>query len=365
MQPKEDGGVVTTGCDSTSVMALKYTDSVPAIQQQNKGVSIHAHLGKLSVVNFGMGYFKSEPGEGHCNFNFYAEGGLTPECVGTPTVSYTSAKECFQLNVSAGYPGDNWIYATIECGKSTCFPADATVTRADGRTARLDEIELGDEIAAFTPEGLPTIDTVSVFSLGQRSVSATFVSLETHSHLGRKGLSLTPDHHLPVGASCCSNLAMAKSLQVGDTVWLAAADGRPTAQTISHISLTVQDGLFNPLLTHGSMPIVDGFVTSFNSMEVVRMDSIAVPWLESVCSSTGTCTAVRRAVTAVECIWKHIRYSVVQGEMAPPASTLCKSFEFIDGVVCHAGHCTAGRDAARFAGEPHVRSAESCRDAAA
>ena len=76
-------------------------------------------------------------------------------------------------------------------------------------------------------------------------------------------------------------------------------------------------GLYNPLLLHGGMPIVDGVATSFNSAPMVAFDSKAVPVVEALCAASGTCTPVRQAIAVVECAAKHLLHA------HPTCKTLC------------------------------------------
>merc|ERR1712137_1260733 len=129
-----------------------------------------------------------------------------------------------------------------------------------------------------------------MFSLSDSAASATFIALSLAPagapHAEQRRLRLTPEHHIPTGTECCTTLSVAKDIQVGETVWVAdAAKGKAEAWRVNGIELDIAQGLYNPLSEAGGFPIVDGVVTSFNSIEVVMLDSIAVPWLEAMCSA--------------------------------------------------------------------------------
>jgi len=270
-----------------------------------------------------------------------------------------STYECFALPSPEG----GVVHATVECGDQSCFPADSRVTLSDGSSVRVDALKAGDSILVAARDGSLAYERVSMFSLSDSAASATFIALSLApaqaTHTKQRRLRLTPDHHVPTGAECCTVLSVAKDIQVGDTVWVAdAAKGNAEAWRVYDIELDIAQGLYNPLSEAGGFPVVDGVVTSFNSIEVVMLDSIAVPWLEAMCSATGTCTALRRVVTAAECALKHARRAAWGSR---DSGSPCKTFSYIDGVSCRAGSCwttTAPKSAERDA---HVPAAAGCR----
>lgn len=97
-----------------------------------------------------------------------------------------------------------------------CFPSSSIVTKADGTPSRIDALKEGDEIVAATHDGTLTTDTVSLLSIAKPEVKgAAYVALATDA---KKTLTLTPGHHVPVGAACCSTLKLAKDVEVGENV---------------------------------------------------------------------------------------------------------------------------------------------------
>ena len=97
----------------------------------------------------------------------------------------------------------------------------------------------------------------------------------------------------------------------------------------------VARGLHSPLPTRGGFPLVDGVATAFNSLPVVRFDAQVLPLAEAACAAAGACTALRRAVAAADCSFKHVRHLLQHGAVA--AAPLCKIFHYVDGAVIHAG----------------------------
>ena len=197
-----------------------------------------------------------------------------------------------------------------------CFPSKATVTLESGHAARMDELRAGDKILAARADGTLYHDTVSRFSLAKSDVTAAFVSLT----MGNKQVSLTATHHLPVGPS--KTLKQAADVKQGETVWIAEKAAL-SPQTVTKIDLVIGEGLHNPLLVNGGLPVVDGVATSFNTQTIVTFDSYAVPIVETLCAATGTCDSVRKAVASVECTAKHLVH----------ANPVCKEFKYIDGAT--------------------------------
>ena len=174
-------------------------------------------------------------------------------------------------------------------GAQSCFPSTATVTKADGSVAAIASLKEGDVIVAAVADGTLTTDTVSLLSVARPEAVSTFITLTTD--VG-KSLNLTAEHHLPVGAACCSRLKLAKEIAVGETVWIVSG-GATVPVTVSRVASAVNKGLHSPVLAAGNFPIVDGFVTSFDNLLSVRLASYGLPTLLRVCKATGTCEAVR------------------------------------------------------------------------
>ena len=186
-----------------------------------------------------------------------------------------------------------------DAGGDPCFPSEALVTMADGTPRRLDALRAGDAIVAARADGTLTTDTVSTLSLADADTQGTtFVVLTTAS--GRN-LALTPTHHVPVGAACCADLKQAKDVTVGETVYeavslSAAVSASVRATQVAKIGSATKPGLHSPVLSHGTMPIVNGVATSFDELHNVRLASYGLPLLEA----TGLTATFRDAVLGAE-----------------------------------------------------------------
>ena len=181
-----------------------------------------------------------------------------------------------------------------------CFASDAIVLLSNGTPMRLDELVAGDRIRALSAAGdTVTADSVSRFSLADPNAFGPLIVVRTASAT----LRLTPTHRVPVGQTCCSNeLKRARDLQVGMHVWVvphssAATFGRttvldPRSEAVVHLSKAMGRGLHNPIMMHGSYPIVDGVVTAFERPSVMRVTALVVPLVEAACEMTATCGAI-------------------------------------------------------------------------
>ena len=168
----------------------------------------------------------------------------------------------------------------LRSSPAPCFPSEALVTMADGTPRRLSALRAGDAIVAARADGTLTTDTVSTLSLADADVQGTtFVVLTTAS--GRN-LTLTPTHHVPVGAACCADLKQAKDVAVGETVYEAVSVSAAVSATqVKEIGTATKPGLHSPVLSHGTMPIVNGVATSFDELHNVRLASYGLPLLEA------------------------------------------------------------------------------------
>jgi hypothetical protein len=165
------------------------------------------------------------------------------------------------------------------------------VTKADGTPSRMDALKEGDEIVAATDDGTITTDTVSLLSIAKPEFKGgAYIALAFDAN---KTLTLTPGHHVPVGAVCCSTLKQAKDIEVGEKMW-AVKDGTATATAVTAKTSSVEEtGLHSPVLTNGGFPVVDGIVTSFDSIEKVTLAKHVLAPILKACKATGTCESFR------------------------------------------------------------------------
>lgn len=232
---------------------------------------------------------------------------------GYPKVETQGSKQLFifrfpKFSTSLAYdPIIDGLGSSSGSGGSTsnpCFPSHATALSADGRSKRLDELVVGDRIHALTAEGVPTVDTVSFFSTARAEVESDFIQMALSKDETSKSATfmVTPEHHLPVGETCCATVKKAKDLQVGDTVFRARAPSadRSDAEklTIAATKIVSSKGLHSPVLINGGYPVIDGIVTSYDAPNTVYWASHALPYAEPLCQMTGTCAQLARAVIA-------------------------------------------------------------------
>ena len=225
---------------------------------------------------------RAELDSGDPSTPLFARGGCSQGCNNTESMA--------ALNPDTG--GNNGEEADGEADDNgeddePCFPSAATVTRAaDGAVMRMDALREGDAIVALTANGVWTTDTVSLLSIAKPEAQATFVTLTTDAG---QTLTLTPEHHLPVGEACCSYLKRANEVLEGDKVWTTSG-----AALVTKRGATIQKGLHSPVLTHGTFPVVDGIVTSFDSIEGVQIGAMLGPFLFPFIKATGSAALVRR-----------------------------------------------------------------------
>jgi hypothetical protein len=200
-----------------------------------------------------------------------------------PPWDSTWAPTCFQAAAEESAAEEA---AGEESTAEPCFVSSAMVVRPNGNVTRIDTLKEGDAIVAATADGKITIDTVSALSIAKPEArAAKYVELKTSD----KTLTLTRGHHLPVGASCCSTLKVAKDVEIGETVYTVSGKG-VVATTVKRKSETDAMGLHSPVLTNGGFPVVDGVVTSFDSIDKVTLAKHGLAPLLAACKATGTCS---------------------------------------------------------------------------
>lgn len=169
-----------------------------------------------------------------------------------------------------------------------CFPSTARVTLEDGTQKQIDQLKEGEYILSATLDGGLAVDTVSLLSIADKTAkSKGFVSITTD---GKHKLNATAGHHVSTGDKCCSQIKTLEQLEIGDTVWVReTGKPLPVAQKITDVEVVFADGLHSPVLTNGGLPIVNDFVTSFDTESKVNTAKAWLPSLLSLCKKTGTC----------------------------------------------------------------------------
>lgn len=130
--------------------------------------------------------------------------------------------------------------------KKACFPASARATLADGRSVRMDELQVGDVVQS----GFGQLSAVFLFTHANAAIETDFLRLKTAS--GRS-LTLTAGHFLYISGE----LTAAKNARVGNDLTLH--DG--TRSAIVSIARRREAGLFNPQTLSGDI-VVNGVQTS-------------------------------------------------------------------------------------------------------
>ena len=88
-------------------------------------------------------------------------------------------------------------------------------------------------------------------------------------------------------------------MSVGETVWTVKA-GAAVAQAVTKVTKKAAAGLHSPVLTSGSFPVVDGVVTSFDSIEKVTLAKHGLAPLLAACKATATSASLREMFLSVE-----------------------------------------------------------------
>lgn len=144
-----------------------------------------------------------------------------------------------------------------------------------------------------TLDGTVTTDKISLISQADRDAEAVFHTITTER--GRN-LTLSGTHHLPVGSKCCSILRKADDVRVGDLLWaVPAGAASASAERVVSKRSTVAVGLHSPVPQGGPhFPIVDGLVSSFDSIRAVKLHAALYTRLDPLIQATGLSDRVRR-----------------------------------------------------------------------
>ncbi|XP_014216356.1 sonic hedgehog protein [Copidosoma floridanum] len=198
-----------------------------------------------------------------------------------------------RLAVEAGF---DWVYyesrSHIHCsvksesssaGKSGgCFPGSSFVRTSDGRTRRLDEVRLGDKVAALDrSSGEVVYSEVIAFIDRQPDARRQYMRLTTTSgHV----LKLTPQHLVPLEGK---EPAFAASVVPGDRLLVrheldsneidasfssSAAGLALRWEEVLEVELIVEEGAFAPLTYEGTLLVNDVVASCY---AVSKSDSLA------------------------------------------------------------------------------------------
>ena len=167
------------------------------------------------------------------------------------------------------------------------------LTLVDGTQKQIDQLQEGEPILAATLDGGLAVDTVSLLSIADNTAkNKGFLSITTNGNLR---LNATSGHHMATGDKCCSQIKKLQELNIGDTVWIReTGKPLPIAQKITGIEMVVAHGLHSPVLTNGGLPIINGFVTSFDTASKVSTAKTWLPGLISICKKFGTCGVAKK-----------------------------------------------------------------------
>ncbi|XP_076650723.1 hedgehog signaling protein [Halictus rubicundus] len=177
-----------------------------------------------------------------------------------------------RLAVEAGF---DWVYyesrSHIHCSVKSesssaaksggCFPGRSLVRTSDGLSKRLDQVRLGDRIAALDSRGDIVYSEVIAFLDRSLTERRQFVRLTTES--GRV-LTLTPAHLVPVEGR---SPMFAGRVQPGDKILVRdpadenEVEHRLRWDKVVDSRLVLEEGIYAPLTTEGTL-LVDDVVAS-------------------------------------------------------------------------------------------------------
>mmetsp|Transcript_3878 Transcript_3878/g.11587 ORF Transcript_3878/g.11587 Transcript_3878/m.11587 type:complete len:550 (-) Transcript_3878:4621-6270(-) len=135
-------------------------------------------------------------------------------------------------------------YIASRC-RSACFPANAKVTRSDGKEVSMELLQVGEEVLSADGKFSP------VFAFSKKA--ARTISSFVHIDSGNLSIELSPEHYLYVNGK----LFAAKSVRVGDSIQLA--NGSMTQ--VSSVGMVHRRGLYNPHTLNGPV-VVNGVLAS-------------------------------------------------------------------------------------------------------
>ncbi|XP_012251148.2 sonic hedgehog protein A [Athalia rosae] len=179
-----------------------------------------------------------------------------------------------RLAVEAGF---DWVYyesrSHIHCsvksesssaGKSGgCFPGKSTVITEDGTDKSMNQLRLGERIAALDSTGTMVYSEVIAFLDRSPEARRQFVRLTTESG---HALTLTPSHLVPVSLKAGRTTEFASKIQIDDQILVHDFDLQDGERILRWdrvvtTSLVIEEGIYAPLTTEGTV-LVDNVMAS-------------------------------------------------------------------------------------------------------
>lgn len=210
-------------------------------------------------------------------------------CVGANATCFpdaAAARACGALQSEVA--GETCSYGEEEEEAQPCFPSSASVELRGGARVRLDALRVGDEVRSVDLAGRPSVGRVSALSVRRPDARAVVWRVTTEAG---GVLHATADHHVASGAACCAHVVRVRTLRPGDVLWTSVNGTRASPVRVSSVRSGVDAvGLHSPVLSNGDHPVVDGVVTSFDRIAVVRLArTVGLGWVEALCHAVGWC----------------------------------------------------------------------------
>lgn len=177
------------------------------------------------------------------------------DTVGAPTEFSNEGAECTSESESE--------LAQSPESESLCFPAGATTLTREGRQIRMDELQIGDEVAI----GNGQYSTVFLFTHSDKHTCHDFLHISADKNVS---ITLTAGHYLYVSGK----LEPARAVRPGSLLHLE--DG--TVSKVLEVMTKRDCGLFNPQTMKGDI-VINGVVTSTYTEAVhpITAHSLLVP----------------------------------------------------------------------------------------
>lgn len=136
----------------------------------------------------------------------------------------------------------------------SCFPAHATVERADGTRLRMDRLSVGDVVRVAPGSGPAAFSPVFMFT---HKDAATFASRVTLTTASGKAITSTDGHYIYADGG----LVRAKEVKVGAVVTLAS--GKEDA--VVRITFDKGPGVYNPQTVNGDIVVDDVLASTYTT----------------------------------------------------------------------------------------------------
>ena len=166
-----------------------------------------------------------------------------------------------------------------DCGgpRLFCFPGNALVETEDGKTKKMSQLQVGDQIKAYSEHGGIVYSQVIAFLHKNRQFQASFYKIDlqgTHTHT----LTLSGEHILFKRESSTNSViaTFASTIRPGDILLTGNRYSSLRPTRVVNVAMVTDLGLYAPLTNEGTLFVNEALVSCYAHWPSHKMAHLAM-----------------------------------------------------------------------------------------